>query len=425
MTSLSLATWIALAIGLQLAIFLAIVLRQNWLDYRSLRNGTAVIDSLAGGDSQAVRNEQKGAAWTGWRAFRVERKIIEDAAQSVCSFHLVAEDGQALPSYLPGQFLTFRLDLPAAGGDTEQVVRCYSLSDGPQPGAYRISVKRVPAPSGSALPPGRVSAYLHDQVTVGSVLHVRAPGGHFHLDRSDAPTVLIAGGIGITPMLSMLNWCSAEQPQREIWLYYGVRHSRELIMSSHLRALAAAHPNFHLQLCCSDPEAADVLPRDYQHRGRVDVALLRGQLPLKPYHFYLCGPTPMMESLVSGLEDWGVADERIHFEAFGPASIRRRPSALTAGRDVQVDAMAADQVVTFARSGRQAVWRPGAGSLLELAEVNGLAVESGCRAGGCGTCQTTIRSGEVSYNEPPDFDPAPGTCLLCVGVPKTSVTLEV
>lgn len=144
------------------------------------------------------------------------------------------------------------------------------------------------------------------------------------------------------------------------------------------------------------------------------------QLPLKPYEFYICGPTPMMESLVMGLEEWGVPERRIHFEAFGPASIKRR-------RAVELppsDATASDILVTFAKSGKQLPWQPTAGSLLEFAEANGLAVDSGCRAGGCGTCQTTIKSGEVAYIQPPDYDPEPGSCLLCVCTPRTSVTLE-
>jgi ferredoxin-NADP reductase len=422
MTSLTLLLWIVLGIALQAAIYLGIVFWRHWRDLQALRRDTVGIDLPARQDAAVAADEPASAAWAGWRSFRVEGKAVEDAAQAVCSFHLVPEDGLALPAFLPGQFLTFRLELPTATGGTEQIVRCYSLSDAPQPDHYRISVKRVPAPVGSVAPPGRSSTYFHDHVAAGSVLQVRAPSGHFFLDHGEAPVVLIAGGIGITPMLSMLNWTLAQQPGREVWLFYGVRHGSELVMKSHLQALAAGHANFHLRLCCSDPQAEDVAGRDYQHRGRVNVALLRMELPLKPYHFYICGPTSMMESLVPALEDWGVADARIHFEAFGPASIKRRSKPATAIADA---AAAADCIVTFGLSGKQLAWHPDAGSLLEFVEANGISVNSGCRAGGCGSCQTTIRSGEVSYRQPPDFDPEPGTCLLCVSVPKTSVTLEV
>ena len=195
------------------------------------------------------------------------------------------------------------------------------------------------------------------------------------------------------------------------------------MMKSHLEALALSHTNFHLRVCFSAPQPDDVAGHDYHHQGRIDINLLRTQLPAKPYHFYICGPTPMLESLVPALEDWEVPDTHIHFEAFGPASIKRR-SAKDAVTGAQNEAVANDIFVNFAQSGKQLQWPPFAGSLLELAESQGISVNSGCRAGGCGSCQTKILSGEVAYHQPPDYDPEPGTCLLCVCSPKTSVTLE-
>ena len=419
MTSLNLLLWIALGIALQLALWLGIGFWRHWGEYQVLKHGLPLPGAADPVPAAAPAEPANVAAWQGFRPFRVARRAVEDAAQSICSFYLVPEDGQPLPAFLPGQFLTFRLDLP-----TEQIVRCYSLSDAPCPDHYRVSIKRVPAPAGCDVPPGRSSNHFHDHVREGSVLQVRAPGGHFHIDRSDAPVVLIGGGIGITPMLSMLEWCLAAQPGREVWLFYGVRNGNEPVMKAQLEALAAAHQNFHLRFCFSDPLPDDREGLDYQHRGRVDVNFLRLQLPLKPYHFYICGPTPMMASLVAGLEDWGVPEARIHFEAFGPASIKRKPAALPTAPAAVVDASASNIMVTFARSGKQLPWQPGAGSLLEFAEAHGIRVDSGCRAGGCGTCQTTIRSGEVSYRQTPDCDPEPGNCLLCVCTPKTSVTLE-
>lgn len=413
MTSLSLLLWIALGIAVQVAIWLGIEFWRHWLDYQALRCDVPV---LSGTSPEPVAV----AAWSGFRPFLVERKVVEDGVQSIASFYLVPQDGMPLPAFQPGQFLTFRLDVPTAQGATEAIVRCYSLSDAPHPDYYRVTIKRVPAPAGSDLPPGRSSNHFHAQVAVGDILQVRAPGGHFHIDHSDAPVVLIGGGIGITPMLSMLNWCLAEQPEREVWLFYGVRNSREPVMAAKFAALAATHTNFNYRLCFSDPLPEDRLGSDYHHRGRVELGLLRSQLPLKPYHFYVCGPTLMMESLVAALEEWGVPDERIHFEAFGPASVKRRLTALPTASGTS----ASDIVVTFAKSGKQISWHTDAGNLLELAEANGITVNSGCRAGGCGSCQTIIQSGEVTYHNPPDYDPEPGSCLLCVCAPKSSVSLE-
>lgn len=423
MTSLHLLLWIVSGIVLQVAIYLAIGFYRHWCEYQALRSRAVEFNVPVKTSVVKADGASAIASWPGFRTFRVERTVAEDVSQSVCSFYLMPEDGQVLPPFLPGQFLTFRLDVPTMAG-TEQITRCYSLSDAPRPDSYRVSIKRVLPAEGSQLPAGRSSSFFHDQVAVGSLLQVRAPAGHFHIDRSDAPVVLIGGGIGITPMLSMLNWCLAEQTGREVWLFYGVRDGSELVMRTHLEALAAAHPNFHLRFCFSNPQRQEVAGRDYHHRGRIDLALLRMELALKPYHFYICGPAPLMESLVPALGDWGVPDAHIHFEAFGPASVVRKQAA-TSTSTMPPATDDADVVVTFARSDKQFAWQATAGNLLAFAEANGIAVDSGCRAGGCGTCQTTIRTGEVAYRQPPDYDPESGTCLLCVCAPKTSVTLEV
>ena len=437
MSAWILLMWIAAALLLQLAVFAGIGFVRQWRAYLLLRrlagaHGLVVdglaVDGVAGADAAPPAP----AAWAGYRNFRVVRKVQEDASGQICSFYLAPQDKAPLPAFLPGQFLTLALDIPGQGGTTAAVVRCYSLSDAPQPEHYRITVKRAAAPANSALAPGLASNYLNEHVAVGDVLRVRAPGGRFHLDRSKAPVVLIGGGIGLTPLLSMLNGCLVQQPGRELWLIYAVNHRDELVMSAHLKAMALEHPNFHLHLCLFEPPAAPAEGTGDQasalvhyHQGRADLALLRQLLPLKPYHFYLCGPPAMLQSLVSALEEWGVPPERIHFEAFGPASVQRAQAAAAPNPGPQVASDVGPPVmVRFSKADKQFVWEPAMGSLLDFAQASGVRVDSGCRAGSCGSCQTTIRSGEVRYLQTPDFDPEPGTCLLCVCVPKTDVTLE-
>jgi len=423
MTSLQLLLWITGAIVLQLAVYLAIGFWRHWQTYEALR--TTVSEGGLPVKPHADQPEPKAvpAAWSGWRAFQVTHKVVENATGDICSFHLAPQDGQPLPAFLPGQYLTFQLNIPLPDGSTQAITRCYSLSDGPRANSYRVSIKRAPPPPHSTHPPGRSSNFFHDHVAVGSVLQVRAPAGHFHIDRSDDPVVLLGGGIGITPMLSMVNWCFAEQPGREVWLFYGARFEQELMARSHLEALAAMHPNFHLHVCFSDTSPNTSLTNPYQRHGRIDIDLLRRLLPLKPFHFYLCGPTPMLASLVPALEDWGVPDARIHFEAFGPASVKRKSAALATPAPAP-EGDTASATVSFAKSGQQVAWQPGSGNLLDFAEAHGIAVNSGCRSGSCGGCQTKIRKGEVRYREAPDFDPEPGTCLLCVSTPKSNLILE-
>ena len=118
-------------------------------------------------------------AWDAWREFRVVRREYEDRAHTLCSFHLEPSDGARLPAFTPGQFLTFAVPISA----DRTLTRCYSLSDGPNPRSYRITVKRVLAPPGEPdRPPGACSSYLHDRLHVGDVVQVKAPAGRFVLD---------------------------------------------------------------------------------------------------------------------------------------------------------------------------------------------------------------------------------------------------
>jgi ferredoxin-NADP reductase len=366
-------------------------------------------------------------AWSGWRDFRVVRREFEDAAQTQCSFHLRPVDGSPLAPFQPGQYLTFSLKAPeavaGAPGGARTITRCYSLSDRPDATGYRITIKRAMAPADRPeLPPGLSSGYFHDRVHEGDVLQVKAPSGHFFIDPdASVPAVFIAGGIGITPMMSMLSWCTLEQPERLLHLYYGVRSSGDHAFKPVLEDLAAAHPTFKLNVVYGSPGADDVSGRDYQHLGYIDLALLRRTLPHGRHQFYVCGPPPMMQSLVPALREWGVQADDIHFEAFGPASVR--PAGPVSNEPAV--ATSASMAVRFGRSGRTLAWDGQDANLLDFAERHGLAVDSGCRTGSCGTCQTRLLSGAVIYADKPDFDILKGHCLLCVGKPQSALVLDV
>ena len=364
-----------------------------------------------------VSSEKSLAAWAGFRKFRVEGKVLE--AESCCSFYLAPHDGRPLPPYLPGQYLTFRLQVP---GQQRELTRCYSLSDSPDhTDYYRVTIKRIPpAPGAAEAPPGVVSSHFHDRVQVGDILDVKAPGGHFHLNiESRTPVVLIGGGIGVTPALAMLNYLVSAPGKREVWFFYGVRNSREHILRDYLREIASQHPQVRLVVCYSDPLPGDAPKEDYDFAERVSVDLLKRLLGVNNYEYYLCGPPPMMASLTDGLSKWGVPDERIHFEAFGPASVKK-----VAKPDTGSPAKGGVQV-TFVRSNKTLTWTDSAGSLLELAEANGIRIDSGCRAGSCGTCVTAIRDGKVEYlGGKADFDIEKGSCLACVAVPGSALSLD-
>jgi ferredoxin-NADP reductase len=413
MTAIELLAFITAALLLQLAAGI------GWTVWRRRRAGAGAHPA-----APAARPLERDAAWAGWREFRVSQRAFEDAAQSQCSFYLQPVDGQPLPAFKPGQFLTFALDVSTRGANratsTRAITRCYSLSDRPDPAHYRVTIKRVPAPADHPeFDAGLSSGHFHDHVRVGDILRVKAPSGHFFIDPDpNLPVVLIGGGIGITPMMSMLRWCIVQQPQRVVHLYYGLRHSGEHAFKQQLEEIAATHPALRLNIVYSRPGEADLQGRDYQHQGHVDVALLRRTLPHGRHPFYVCGPPAMMQVLVPGLAEWGVPPGDIHFEAFGPASVRLPASPQgAAAADTAVE-------VRFLRAGRTVVWDGRDASLLDFAERHGLAVESGCRSGGCGSCETRLLEGQVQYGHAPDHDVAPGHCLLCVGRPASALVLE-
>ena len=369
----------------------------------------------------AVRSD---AAWAGWREFRVAQRAFEDAARSQCSFYLQPVDGQPLPPFKPGQFLTFALDVPPRSSEgsaaARAIARCYSLSDRPEPTHYRVTIKRVPAPADHPdFAPGLSSNHFHDHVQVGDILRVKAPAGHFFIDPDpNVPVVLIGGGIGITPMMSMLRWCMDQQPLRVVYLYYGLRNSGEHAFKTMLEGIAASHPALRLNVAYSRPGESDLQGRDYQHQGHVDVELLRRTLPQGRHQFYVCGPPAMMQTFVPALAEWGVPLADIHYEAFGPASVKLpgvAGAAVPAATTVEV---------RFQRSGRTLIWDGRDASLLDFAEQHGIEVESGCRSGGCGSCETRLLEGKVQYDHAPDHDVAPGHCLLCVGRPSSPLALE-
>jgi len=244
MTAPQLLAWILGALALQLAAALALAL---W------RRRLAPVPT---GQPDLGPTAAPAGAWRDWRDFRVARREFEDRARTQCSFYLEPVDGAALPAFKPGQFLTFALQVTdGATGAPRHITRCYSLSDGPEPGHYRITVKRVPAPAGrSDLPAGASSNHLHDHVQVGDVLQVKAPAGHFYIDPDPTvPVVLVGGGIGITPMMSMLRWMVAQQPQRPVHLFYGVRHGDEQAFKPTLEQLACDHPALRLTVVYGRP----------------------------------------------------------------------------------------------------------------------------------------------------------------------------
>ncbi|MCA1500152.1 pyridoxamine 5'-phosphate oxidase family protein [Bradyrhizobium sp. NBAIM14] len=364
--------------------------------------------SLMTGDWEAAADRLRAIELAArWRPFRVTKVV--DESTSIRSFYLQPDDGAGgLPPYRAGQHLPIRIRLSHTD---KPVIRTYTLSVAPSEGVYRISVKRS----------GTVSNYLHDAIRLGDLIEARAPDGHFTIDSGQKrPAVLIAGGIGITPMLAMLRHVVYEglrtRKSRRTVLFQAAHSKRDLPFGKEIDELMkSSGGSARVVRVLSDIEGAEE-GVDYDASGRVDIGLLSRFLPFDDYDFYLCGPPQFTQSLYDGLRRLNVADNRIHAEAFGPSS-------LTRSRDA--DAVVVERPppstqpvpVVFTKSLKEARWTPKSGTLLELAETRGLSPDFSCRTGTCGTCKTKLSRGTITYVKEPTATVARDEVLICCAVP--------
>ncbi len=363
---------------------------------------------------EGIYFEQARLCWNGTRKFVVTRKTEE--ANDICSFELKPHDGKILPLFQPGQFLTFQLHLP---GQEKPVIRCYSLSDCPSIEKYRVTIKKVPD--------GLGSGYFHNEVQQGTILDVQSPRGSFCINPTTLkPMVFIAGGVGVTPFLSMLSAIEQSRSQIEIFLFYAVQSQQDLIQSNYLQELANRHENIHVFTGFSK-ELPENIDKNKHFTGHLTVEYMKSILPSNNYNFYLCGPPPMMESLINGLNAWKVPKNKIHSEAFGTSSVKASKKIAEKPDSDKKEKKSTPQStfsVTFKKSQKELKWKNSDEDLLSFAEAAGISVEAGCRAGSCGSCETAIQSGSVSYLKPPGYQCPLGSCLPCVAIPDSPLELD-
>ena len=342
-----------------------------------------------------------------WRPMTVT--AIVDESATIKSFHLRPGDGAGLLPHAAGQHLPIRIKLP---GEEKAVIRTYTLSVAPSDGIYRISVKRD----------GQVSQFLHDCIAVGDVIEARAPAGDFSIDaRSTRPAVLLAGGVGITPMLAMLRHIVYEglrkQRVRPVTLFHASRSKADRPFDKEIAELIGATKGVaRLVRVLSDTTDAEE-GRDFDAAGRIDMAMLTRFLPFNDYDFYLCGPAQFTQGLYDGLRALNIADDRIQAEPFGPSSLIRTGDAKVAAVSPGAQPSEKPVPVVFTSSLKEARWAPGSGTLLELAEARGLEPEFSCREGNCGTCRTKLVKGAVAYVKQPTAKIDADEVLLCCAVP--------
>ena len=355
--------------------------------------------------------DQAHLCWNGTRKFVVVSKTEE--ANGIYSFDLKPHDGRVLPLFQPGQFLTFQLNVP---GQEKPIVRCYSLSDAPSIEQYQVTIKRVES--------GLGSGYFHDDVQEGTILDVQSPRGSFCINPTTAkPMVFIAGGVGVTPFLSMLKAIDQSQTKSEIYLFYAVQSDQDIVQYDYLKNLADRHENIHIYTGFSNSSVTDTNNQS-QFSGHLTIDYLQSVLPSSNFDFYMCGPPSMMKSLINGLNSWKVPTKNIFSEAFGTPSVKaaiKNIDAETKKSRVKTESL---PTITFKKSKTEKIWNPTDDDLLSFAESANISVEAGCRAGSCGSCETAIRSGSVKYLTPPGYECPKGSCLPCVAIPESDLELD-
>jgi nitric oxide dioxygenase len=264
-----------------------------------------------------------------WREMEIDGRT-EESADAV-SLTLRRTDGLATESFLPGQYVSVQVELP----DGARQIRQYSLSSAPDRKTWRITVKRERAAVGTH-PDGEVSTWLHAHARTGGLLRVSRPFGDLVLPEGDGPVLLVSAGIGVTPMLSMLDHLARTSSQRFVTVVPADRSPAGHAHREEQGELVMRLPNATLHLWCEDAAGAAAEPpgglRGVHpvHEGRADLTGL--DLPAGTTAF-LCGPLPFMRAVRGQLLDKGLDPAAVHYEVFGPDLWRTAAAPAAAGRD--------------------------------------------------------------------------------------------
>ena len=257
---------------------------------------------------ERIYTEQKDTTggWNGWRDFRVDEVVEESSV--INSYVLRPVDGGPVMPHKPGQYLTFWFEIPGH----PPVKRNYSISSAANGESYRISVKRESH--------GLASGWLHDEAGEGTILKVAAPAGEFFLgDHHDRPIVLLSGGVGLTPMVAMLEALVENDTGVSVQYIHGTHDRKTHAMRGHTRVLAGRAKAAQVVDFHQTPLDDEVKGLDYDEDGIITDEWLVANTPVDAAEYYICGPRPFLRHAVSTLSLAGVPSDRIHYEFFGPA----------------------------------------------------------------------------------------------------------
>lgn len=252
--------------------------------------------------------------WKEFRKFVVSKKVKE--SDVITSFYFKPEDGGKITSFQPGQYISIKVVID---GEQYTHIRQYSLSDSSGNEYYRISPK-LEVGQGDT-PNGKVSHYLHNDIVEGDVIELTSPAGDFVLKtESELPVVLISGGVGQTPMISMLKTLAENYPAKEVTYIHAAINGATHAFKEEVLAISNENEQISSFLCYETPTSEDKAAQVYQKEGYIDLNWLQSILKNNQAEFYFCGPVPFMKAVNNALKEWSVPEARINYEFFGPAT---------------------------------------------------------------------------------------------------------
>ncbi|WP_026581493.1 NO-inducible flavohemoprotein [Bacillus sp. J33] len=255
---------------------------------------------------------QKQGGWDDFRTFSVTKKVKE--SDVITSFYFSPADGREIADFLPGQYISLKVNIP---GEEYTHIRQYSLSDSPGKSYYRISVKKEEGTNEK--PEGKVSNYLHNELKEGDHIKISAPAGEFVLGQTNKPIVLLSGGVGITPMLSMLHHLDATGIQSETKFIHAAINGKVHAFADEVKTITDNNSLVKAYFCYEKPTVKDKEEMAYDKEGYITSEWLSAAVSNKDSLVYMCGPVPFMQAMYEALLEAGFQKENIRYEFFGPS----------------------------------------------------------------------------------------------------------
>ncbi len=344
-----------------------------------------------------------------WRGQLRVGSIVRETP-SVKTFRLLPSSNESfLPfTFVPGQFLNVAFWIGGA-----RMNRSYSISSSPTRHEYvDLTIRREPR--------GAVSRHIDDLLKVGDKIEAGGPVGKFIFTGKEADSiVLISGGVGITPMVSITRYLTEQSWPGDIFFIYVCRTPADIIFADEIAALQSRNPKLRVMIVMSRAEGTDWKGP----RGHLTKELLAQSVPnLASRRVHLCGPPTMMDSTKAILAELGVPPDQVKTEAFGTP----KPAPAAAGTTAKPTMAATGPLVTFSKNNKSSKIHIDQ-TILELSEELGIGIEFSCRVGTCGVCRVKMTSGEVEMAVDDALDPddkTNGIILACQAKAKSEVTVE-